>query len=212
MSLFVTFEGPEGSGKTTQCRRLHQRLLALGYDAVLTREPGGTPLGEAVRAWLLARANDGMAAETEALLHTAARAEHVASVIRPALARGAIVVCDRYADSTLAYQGGGRGLEESALRSLQDFATHGLWPDLTILLDVPVEVGLARRRESGEELTRFDQETLEFHERVRMWYRRAAEREPERWRVVDGVAPAEQVAQQVWEAVASHLPRLQRVR
>ncbi len=212
MSLFVTFEGPEGSGKTTQSRRLHQRLIALGYDAVLTREPGGTPLGEAIREWLLVLANDGIAPESEALLHTAARAEHVVSVIRPALARGAVVVCDRYADSTLAYQGGGRGLEERALRSLQDFATRGLWPDLTILIDVPVEVGLARRRESGEALTRVDREALEFHQRVRAWYWQAAQREPRRWLVVDGLAPVDEVARQVWDAVASRLPRVEHAR
>lgn len=212
MSLFVTFEGPEGSGKTTQSRRLHQRLIALGYDAVLTREPGGTPLGEAIREWLLVLANDGLVPESEALLHTAARAEHVASIIRPALARGAVVVCDRYADSTLAYQGGGRGLEESALRSLQDFATRGLWPDLTILIDVPVEVGLARRRESGEALTRLDREALEFHQRVRAWYWQAAQREPTRWHVVDGLAPVDEVARQVWDAVASRLPRVEHAR
>lgn len=212
MSLFVTFEGPEGSGKTTQSRRLHQRLIALGYDAVLTREPGGTPLGEAIREWLLVLANDGIVPESEALLHAAARAEHVASVIRPALARGAVVVCDRYADSTLAYQGGGRGLEESALRSLQDFATRGLWPDLTILIDVPVEVGLARRRESGEALTRLDREALEFHQRVRAWYWQAAQREPRRWHVVDGLAPVDEVARQVWDAVASRLPRVEHAR
>lgn len=211
MSLFVTLEGPEGSGKTTQSRRLYERLAGLGYDAVLTREPGGTPLGDIVRQWLLHRSDAETTAEAEALLYTAARAEHVVQLIRPALSRGAIVVCDRYADSTLAYQGGGRGLDERILRALQDFATGGLWPDLTILIDVPVALGLARRQASGEPLTRFDREGLAFHERVRQWYLQAAEREPGRWRIVDGSASAEAVAEQVWEAVAAALPRLERV-
>jgi dTMP kinase len=208
VGLLVTFEGPEGGGKTTQSRWLHRRLVALGYEAVLTREPGGTTLGEAVRDWILELANDELAPQAEALLHTAARAQHVASVIRPALARGAIVVCDRFADSTLAYQGGGRGLDERTLRALQEFATQGVWPDLTILIDVPVEVGLARRQASGEPLTRLDREGVAFHERVRAWYRMAAAREPERWQVVDGQLPAEDVANQVWSAVAPRLAHL----
>jgi len=212
VGLLVTFEGPEGGGKTTQSRWLHRRLVGYGYEAVLTREPGGTTLGEAVREWLLGLTNEALAPQAEALLHTAARAQHVACVIRPALDRGAIVVCDRFVDSTLAYQGGGRGLDEQMLRALQDFATQGVWPDLTILLDVPVEVGLARRRASGEPLTRLDRESVAFHERVRAWYRMAAAREPERWQVVDGQQPAEDVANEVWNAVVARLTQRHLVR
>ncbi len=199
MSWFITFEGPEGSGKTTQCQLLAARLEAQGYPVLLTREPGGTELGEAVRSWLLTSAVQRP--ETEALLFTAARAEHVWTVIRPALAAGRMVVCDRYVDSTLAYQGAGRGLDEAWLRDLHRRAIGDLWPDLTILLDVPVELGLARRRSADTPLSRWDEEAVHFHERVRAWYHAAARREPARWVVIDAAAPVEAVAEAVWEAV-----------
>ncbi|MCX7623861.1 MAG: dTMP kinase [Thermomicrobium sp.] len=202
MSWFITFEGPEGAGKTTQCQLLAARLEARGYQPVLTREPGGTPLGEAIRDWLLTRGT--ARAETEALLFTAARAEHVASLIRPALASGRIVVCDRYVDSTLAYQGAGRGLDEAWLRALHRFATGDLWPDLTVLLDVPIEIGLARRAAAAP-LSRLDREAASFHERVRAWYHAAAQREPTRWLVVDATGPVEAVADVVWRAVEALL-------
>jgi len=208
VSWFITFEGPEGAGKTTQCHALATRLRDHGYDCLVTREPGGTPLGEAIREWLLGR--NTLRAETEALLFTAARAEHVWERIRPALARGTIVLCDRYVDSTLAYQGAGRGLDERWLRELHRVATGDLWPDLTVLLDVPVELGLARRRAAGETLTRLDSELTSFHERVRAWYHTAAQREPTRWRVIDATKAPETVAEAVWIVVAEFLEQRKR--
>jgi dTMP kinase len=195
MSLFVTFEGPEGGGKSTQIRLIARRLEDLGHRVVVTREPGGTAFGEAIRGILLGFEHSAMLPETEALLNSAARAQHVAEVVRPALAQGKIVLCDRYLDSTLAYQGAGRGLDIDELSALQRFATRGLWPDLTLLLDVPFEVGQARRVASGEPLNRFDVDTREFHERVRGYFLEAAARQPQRWHVIDASAPAESVEQ-----------------
>jgi len=195
MSLFVTFEGPEGGGKSTQIRRIATRLEDLGYEVVVTREPGGTPFGEAVREILLGFAHSAMLPETEALLNSAARAQHVAEIIRPALELGKIVLCDRYLDSTLAYQGAGRGLDFDTLIALQRFATRDLWPDLTLLLDVPFEVGQARRVASGEPLNRFDVDSQAFHERVRAYFLEAAARQPRRWRVFDASTSAELVEQ-----------------
>ncbi|MCS7051316.1 MAG: dTMP kinase [Thermomicrobium sp.] len=205
MSWLITFEGPEGAGKTTQCHLLAAKLRADGYECLVTREPGGTRFGEAVREWLLL--GDVLRAETEALLFTAARAEHVWTRIRPALAQGIVVLCDRYVDSTLAYQGAGRGLDDAWLRDLHRIATGDLWPDLTLVLDVPVELGLLRRRQAGEPLTRLDRERLGFHQRVREWYHATARREPQRCRIIDATQPVEAVAVAVWEAVASLLQR-----
>lgn len=206
MSLFVTFEGPEGAGKSTQIRRLASELEARGYSVVATREPGGTAIGEAIRQILLAPEYSAMLPETEALLNTAARAQHVAEVIRPALAAGKIVLCDRYVDSTLVYQGAGRGLPTNELLALQHFATRGLWPDLTLLLDLPVEVGQARRRASGEPLSRFDADTLGFHERVRRGFLALARDDPARWRIIDATQSEEAVAREVLAAVLERLP------
>jgi dTMP kinase len=195
MSLFVTFEGPEGGGKSTQIRRVAKCLDDLGYATIVTREPGGTAMGEAVREILLGFSHAAMLPETEALLNSAARCQHVAEVINPALEAGKIVLCDRYLDSTLAYQGAGRGLDTDTLIELQRFATGGRWPDLTLLLDVPYEVGQARRAVSGEPLNRFDIDSQAFHERVRSYFLEAAAREPQRWRVFDASASAELVEQ-----------------
>ncbi len=206
---FITFEGPEGSGKSVQARRLLERLQGQGLPSVLTREPGGTPLGEELRDILLQRSDVAIAAEAQALILCAARAEHVKQVIRPALARGEVVLCDRFGDSTLAYQGYGHGLSLEALRPVVAFATGGLAPDLTLLLDVPVDEGLARkgRQRTGEpaEWTRFEAETRAFHERVRTGYHALATSEPERWRIFDGRQPIDRLAQQVWEMVAEFL-------
>lgn len=204
MSLFVTLEGPEGGGKSTVGGRLREALEARGKSVVLTREPGGTPLGEAVRDLLLGARHSTMQPEVEALLNSAARAQHVAEVIAPALDEGKIVISDRFADSTLAYQGAGRGLDLNALAGVQRFATRGLTPELTLLFDVPYEVGQARRRESGE-LNRFDTDSRAFHERVRAYFLWAARREPERWRVIDAAAPLDEVAEQALRLVLDHL-------
>lgn len=206
MSLFVTFEGPEGAGKSTQIRRLASELEARGYSVVATREPGGTAIGEAIRQILLAPEHSAMLPETEALLNTAARAQHVAEVIQPALAAGKVVLCDRFVDSTLVYQGAGRGLPTSDLLALQRFATRGLWPDLTLLLDLPVEVGQARRRASGEPLSRFDADALGFHERVRTGFLALARDDPARWRIIDAAQSEEAVAREVLAVVLERLP------
>lgn len=190
MGCFITFEGPEGGGKTTQIRLLAQWLADQGHAVVTTREPGGTRIGDAVRGILLNPAHTEMRPEAEILLFSAARAQIVGEVIRPHLARGGIVLCDRFADSTLAYQGYGRQLDLTALRQITAFATGGLTPDLTVCLDLPVLEGL-RRKQSGDlaEWNRMEREQLAFHERVRQGYLALAAAEPQRWLVVDASQP-----------------------
>ena len=187
--MFITLEGPEGAGKTTQLRALADYLRGCGYDVVTTREPGGTPIGDQIRHVLHDTANAAMSPTAEVLLYAASRAQLVAEVIRPALAAGRVVLCDRYADSTMAYQGYGRGLDRDALAALTAIATGGLRPDLTLLLDLDVARGLARRRDEGEEMNRLDLETIEFHRRVRAGYLALAAAEPARWQLIDADRP-----------------------
>lgn len=201
---FVTFEGGEGSGKSTQVQRLAGRLRARGLDPLLVREPGGTPVGEAVRRILLDPAlAPGRVAE--AFLMEAARAELVERVLGPELGRGRVVLCDRYDDSTLAYQGGGRGLDRAMLAGWNRAATGGLVPDLTLLFDVDTRIGLGRRGEAGG-ANRLDAEPEEFHRRVRAAYLDLARLEPGRFRVLDAALAADELERQVWEAVAPLLP------
>lgn len=184
--LFITFEGIEGSGKSTQCRSLAQWLRNQGYRVLETREPGGTPLAERLRACLLERQQETLTAWAEALIVLAARSQHVDQVIHPALEMGAIVLCDRFVDSTLAYQGFGRGLDPAQLARISRAASNGLVPDLTMILDVPVDVGLQRRHHNQLEINRIDAESLEFHERVRRGFRTLARRDPRRVRLIAG--------------------------
>ncbi len=194
---FIVFEGGEGSGKSTQARRLADRL-----DALLTREPGGTPTGSALRALLLDPATGVLDARAEALLMAADRADHVATVIKPALEAGTDVVCDRYAGSSIAYQGYGRGLDPSEVRQLSDWAADGLWPDLVVLLRVAAADAAARL---GDELDRFEREGAGFHDRVAAGFDELAAASPDRWVVVDGVGTIEEVAARVATAVESTL-------
>ena len=186
MGLFITFEGPEGSGKTSQLHVLADHFRDEGYDILTTREPGGTPIGDRVRAILLDPVHIEMESTTEFLLFSAARAQHVAEVIRPHLARGGVVFCDRYADSSLAYQGYGHCQDLEALRTITRFATGDLVPDLTFYFDVPVEVGLKRKAGGdGDAWNRMEQKEIAYHERVRAGYLAMAADEPDRWVVVD---------------------------
>jgi dTMP kinase len=206
---FIALEGPDGAGKSSVAEQLAARLFAEGHSVLLTREPGGTRLGEQVRGILLDTASVQRAPETDALLFNAARSQLVREVIRPALARGELVVCDRFADSTLAYQGYGSGLDVALVRARGAVPPAGLRPDLVVLLDVPVSVGLARRgRGDPSALTRFEdgaRHDAAFHERVRAGYLELAEAEPWRWRVIDADRPRDQVADDVADAVVSFL-------
>lgn len=203
--FFITFEGPEGGGKSTQIHRLAAALADQGFIIWTTREPGGTRVGEMIRPILLGRQQAPMTAWSEALLFTAARAQHVEEVIQPRLQRGELVLCDRYTDSTLAYQGYGRGLDLETLRRLQREATGGLEPDLTVLLNLPIEAGLARIPRPAQD--RLDQETEAFHHRVRAGYQQLAAAEPRRWREVDASADPDQVAGRILELVSEALDR-----
>ena len=204
---FVTFEGGDGSGKSTQLTRLAARLARLGIEPVVTREPGGTPLAESIRALLLdpERRPEPLG---EAFLMEAARSDLVARVIAPALAQGRIVLGDRYTDSTMAYQGHGRGLDLAMLRAWNAAATGGRTPDLTFLFDLPASEGMARRAGSTGRTNRIDQEPLEFHERVRRGYLELARAEPGRVVVIEAALNPRQVEDAVWGAVQRALPNL----
>lgn len=198
---FITFEGTEGSGKTTQCRQLAQTLRNQGYHVLETREPGGTPLAEAIRELFLStskanRHKEPITPACESMLIFGARAQHVTHVIQPALKKGMVVLCDRFFDSTLAYQGYARGLEKSFLYQAQQFATGGLEPHFTFFLDLPIQDGLARRRQSKKQ-DRLDQESLRFHQRVRRGFLALAKHNPARIHRVD--------ARQSPQTLASHI-------
>jgi dTMP kinase len=207
--MFITFEGPEGSGKSTQLVLLAAWLRGLGQDVLTTREPGGTAIGDRVRAILLDPACGEMRAEAEVLLFSAARAQHVDQVIRPQLARGGVVLCDRYADSTLAYQGYGRGLDLATLQVITAFATGGLRPDLVVYLDIDAEAGLRRKQlhanDDASQWNRMEQETLAYHERVRAGYVQLAGAEPGRWLLVDAGQAVEGVQNALRERVRALL-------
>lgn len=202
--MFITFEGSEGCGKSSQVARLSGFLQQQGYDLLTTREPGGTPIGEQIRTVISNLQNTEMQQRTEILLFQASRAQLVEQVIRPHLAKGGVVLSDRYADSTLAYQGFGYQRDLSPLRALIQFATGGLNPDLTLLLDVEVEVGLKRRLRGGE-WNRLDALQLDFYQRVRNGYFQLMQEEPERWVLIDAMQPFETVQQAVRQVVVERL-------
>ena len=195
--MFITLEGPEGSGKTSHVPSLVEYLKERGYEVFPTREPGGTSIGEQIRLVIHDLKNVEMHARAETLLYQAARAQIVEQVIRPRLEAGEVVISDRYADSTIAYQGYGHQQDLATVRSLVRYATSGLVPDMTVLLDVDVELGLRRKTQDGNEWNRLDAYTIEFHRRVRGGYLEMAGAEPQRWTVID--------AGQEWDAVQEHL-------
>lgn len=203
--MFITFEGPEGSGKSTQIKLLTTYLQNKGWSVITTREPGGTPIGDQIRACLHDVNNTAMTPSAELLLYSASRAQLVGELIHPALAQGQIVLCDRYADSTLAYQGYGRGLDLASLHQITHFATGGLQPDLTLLLDLDVEAGLARRQSGGEEMNRLDREAVAFHQRVRRGYFQLVQTDPHRWVVIDADRPIEAVQTEIRELVRGRI-------
>jgi len=200
----------DGSGKTTQIRRLAGRLRAMGRTVLETAEPGGTPIGAKIRRILLDGANQDLCPTAALLLYFASRAQNVEDVILPALAEGKIVLTDRFTDSTLAYQGAGRGLGEQALAGLERLACHGLRPDVTLLIDIDLETSLsrARQRNLDPSESRMDEQAVEFHRRVREAYLAMAAREPDRFRVVDGLGDPASVAEAVWKAFAPALEKL----
>ncbi len=202
--MFITLEGPEGSGKSTQIRRLAKRLDAMGYPVITTREPGGTPIGDQIRQVLVRMENKELHPRTEILLFLAARAQLVEQLIKPALQDGKIILCDRYGDSTLAYQGYGHGLDLEKLRQMLDFATDHLKPDLTILMDLDVKTGLLRKK-AEDEWNRLDAYEVLFHERVREGYLSLAHEEPERWRIVDASQSIDAVQEDLFQIILDAL-------
>lgn len=204
--MFITLEGPDGSGKTTQMNLLAEALRARGFIVYTTREPGGTGISDQIRKVLLDHANKAMVPRTEILLFLASRSQHTEEVIRPRLAAGEIVICDRYRDSTIAYQGYGRGVDIGMLHSLNDFATGGLLPDLTLLLDVSAEMGLQRRASDGD-WNRLDADAVEFHRRVQAGYHELVKAEPARWAVVDANQERDAVQRDLLEIVIGRLAK-----
>jgi len=199
MALFITFEGGEGSGKSVQARALYRRLSRLAIPVVLTHEPGVTALGKKVARWLKWGQDMDISPMAELMLFNVSRAQLVTEVIRPNLEGGKVVISDRYADSTTAYQSYGRGLDLAMVRAVNNAAIQGLNPGLTILLDMSVEAGLARKR--GKKQDRFEQEDIAFHRRVREGYLKLVEKEPERWLVLDATQPKEKIAEIIWQKV-----------
>lgn len=204
MGYFITFEGAEGSGKTTQMMLLATALRAVGYTVTVTREPGGTQIGNAIRGILLNPANKDMVPRAEAMLFNAARAQLVDTVIAPALGEGHIVLCDRYFHSTLAYQGYASGMNMAELNILIAFAIDGYTPDLTLYLDIPPKLGLSRKRTQGDE-NRFEQRVLDFHDQVRNGYLSMAYQERKFWEIIDATLPVEQIAAQCLQVVQARI-------
>ena len=204
--MFITFEGPDGCGKTTQIALLSDFLEEQGYTVLVTREPGGTKIGELVRDVLHNPQNEEMAFRTEILLYSASRAQLVEQVIRPALTEGKVILCDRFFDSTLAYQGYGRGLDLSDLAQITQFAVGGLVPDMTIYIDIEPDVGLRRRQaDTDAEWNRLDALELAFHERVHLGYLALIEKDPDRWIKINGDQPVDTVQKAVREAVIKRM-------
>ncbi len=204
--IFISFEGIEGTGKTTQARLLSERLVEKGYEVILTQEPGGTVIGNRIREILLLPEHKEMSYMTELLLYNAARAQHLSEKIAPAINEGKVVITDRFTDSTVAYQGYGRGIDISLVMSIDSIATGGIKPHLTILFDLDVEVGLKRNRGINK-VDRLELEDIEFHKKVREGYLHISEKDRERIRIVDASMPVEKISEKVWEIVRWHLEK-----
>lgn len=208
MSLFITFEGGEGSGKSSALRLIDERLRKDGYETVLTREPGGTPIAEQIRNVILDKGNTAMDSRTEALLYAASRRQHLVEKVWPALKEGKVVLCDRYLDSSLAYQGGARGLGIDNVLGVNMFATEGTFPDLTLLFDIEPELGLQRiAANASREVNRLDLEKIEFHRGVRKTFLSLAERYPERFVIIDASRPLDKVVEDAYQAIAQRLSK-----
>lgn len=204
--MFITLEGPEGSGKTTAVETAVKRLTEMGYQIVRTREPGGTPIAEQIRNVILDKANTAMDGRTEALLYAASRRQHLVEKVWPAIKEGKIVICDRYLDSSLAYQGGARGLGVDEILKINLFATENTWPDLTLLFDIDPKIGLERiSKNANREVNRLDLEKLDFHNKVRNTFLELAARYPERFVIIDASKTQEEVAKATLDAILSRL-------
>ena len=204
--MFITLEGPEGSGKTTAVEAAVKKLEEMGYQIVRTREPGGTPISEQIRNVILDKGNTAMDGRTEALLYAASRRQHLVEKVWPALKEGKIVICDRYLDSSLAYQGGARGLGIDEVLNINLFATENTWPDLTLLFDIKPEIGLARiNANANREVNRLDLEKIEFHNKVRESFLALAKRFPDRYVIIDASLSRDEVAKATMEAILSRL-------
>ena len=204
--MFITLEGPEGSGKTTAVETAVKRLQEMGYEIVRTREPGGTPISEQIRNVILDKENTAMDGRTEALLYAASRRQHLVEKVWPALKEGKIVICDRYLDSSLAYQGGARGLGVDNILNINLFATENTWPDLTLLFDIKPEIGLARiNSNANREVNRLDLEKIDFHNKVRESFLALAKRFPDRYVIIDASQDRDTVAKNTLEAILARL-------
>ena len=204
--MFITIEGPEGSGKTTATNKVIEELTRMGYDVVRTREPGGTPISEQIRNVILDKENTAMDPRTEALLYAAARRQHLVEKVWPLTKEGKIVVCDRYIDSSLAYQGGARGLGIDNIININMFATENTWPDLTLLFDIEPELGLARiSANAAREVNRLDLEKLDFHKKVRNTFLELAKSQPNRFVIIDASKSQEEVAKTALNAILARL-------
>ncbi len=204
--MFITIEGPEGSGKTTAVNTAVKKLQEMGYDIIRTREPGGTPISEQIRNVILDKENKTMDPRTEALLYAASRRQHLVEKVWPAIKEGKIVICDRYLDSSLAYQGGARGLGIEEILNINKFATEDTWPDLTLLFDIEPEIGLERiAKNANREVNRLDLEKLEFHHKVRNTFLELSKRYPERFIVIDASKSQDEVAETTLKAIISRL-------
>ena len=204
--MFITLEGPEGSGKTTAVKAAVAKLKELGYEVVQTREPGGTPISEQIRNVILDKANTTMDGRTEALLYAASRRQHLVEKVWPAIKEGKIVICDRYLDSSLAYQGGARGLGVDEILNINLFATEGTWPDLTLLFDIEPKLGLERiAKNSDREVNRLDLEKIEFHNKVRQTFLDLSKRYPDRFVVIDASKGIDEVQKATMDAILARL-------